>query len=164
MDSKHVLGFRRRREGKTDYKKRINLLASGKPRLVIRVTGKRSIAHILEYVPEGDRTVVHASSDELKGLGWTGSLKNVPSAYLTGFLCAKRAEKKNIKSAVLDMGLHTPVKASRVFAALSGALAGGIAVPHDKAILPDDSRAQGKHINDGVVKMFAAVKAKIAGQ
>lgn len=164
MDSKHVLGFKRRREGKTDYKKRLNLVASGKPRFVVRVTNKRLVAQVVEFNPSGDRTVASASSDELKGIGWAGSCRNLPSAYLTGLLCAKKAAKKSIKSAVLDIGLHTPVKASRVFAVLAGAVFGGMEIPHDKAILPDETRAKGKHINEKTPAMFDAVKAKILGQ
>lgn len=158
------MGFRRRREGKTDYKKRLGLVTSKKPRLIVRVTDKRLILHLVEFLPAGDKTIASATSDELKPLGWIGSVKNVPSAYLTGFLCAKRAAKEKVTFAVLDIGLHTPVKASRVFAALAGALAGGIDVPHDKSVLPDDARIHGKHINEKVPKMFDEVKAKISGR
>jgi large subunit ribosomal protein L18 len=35
-NTKQVIGFRRRREGLTDYRKRLKLLLSKKPRLVIR--------------------------------------------------------------------------------------------------------------------------------
>ena len=34
--AKHVLPYRRKREGRTNYKKRLALLKSGQPRLVIR--------------------------------------------------------------------------------------------------------------------------------
>ncbi|MCK4555844.1 MAG: 50S ribosomal protein L18, partial [Candidatus Aenigmarchaeota archaeon] len=71
MKSRHVATFRRRKEGKTDYKKRLKLLSSGKPRLVVRVTGRNVIVQIIEYVLEGDKTQVSAVSSELKGFGWS---------------------------------------------------------------------------------------------
>ena len=43
---KHI-EFRRKREGKTDYKRRLRLLLSNKPRLVIRVSLKNIIIQIL---------------------------------------------------------------------------------------------------------------------
>jgi len=40
----------------------------------------------------------------------------------------------------------TPVKGSRVFAALKGAVDAGLKVPHSESILPDESRIKGEHI------------------
>jgi large subunit ribosomal protein L18 len=39
--------WRRRREGKTNYYKRLKLIRSGKPRLVVRRTNKYIIAQIV---------------------------------------------------------------------------------------------------------------------
>ena len=47
---------------------------------------------------------------------------------------------------MLDIGLHTPAKGSRVFAVLRGAVEAGLKVPHSPEILPDDSRIKGEHI------------------
>ena len=161
MKSRHVASFRRRKEGKTDYKKRLNLLVSGKHRLVIRVTGKKVIAQIVEYVLEGDKTLASATSSELKNFGWTEYTKNIPSAYLTGLLCAKRAVKKKMPTAILDLGLHTPIKGSRVFAALAGAVDGGLEIPHEKTVLPIEARLNGSHINEKTTSAFEKAKAKI---
>ena len=62
--------FRRRREGKTNYKKRLKLLLSKKPRLVVRKSLKYIRAQIVEFDKKGDKTLASAFSRELKKLGW----------------------------------------------------------------------------------------------
>ena len=44
--------YRRKREGKTDYRKRLRLLLSGKPRLVIRRSLRDISAQVIEYYLE----------------------------------------------------------------------------------------------------------------
>lgn len=148
--------FRRRREGKTNYRLREKLILSGKPRFVVRGTLKHFIAQVIEARPEGDRTLVSAHSIELKKkFKWNGATGNVPAAYLTGLLAGLRALKKGIKEAILDIGLHTPTKGARVFAALKGALDAGMNIPHTEEILPDESRIKGEHIAN-YAKLLAA--------
>lgn len=137
--------FRRRREGKTDYRKRIKLLLSGKPRAVVRVTNKHVIAHIVEFDEKGDRTVAHATSKELDKLGWKGSGKSLPACYLVGYLLGKKAMEKGITQAVLDLGLITPVPGSRAYAVLKGMVDAGMEIPHGD-IFPEESRIRGEHI------------------
>lgn len=143
---RYKVPLRRRREGKTNYRKRLKLLLSRKPRLVVRVTNRRIIAQIVEYDPAGDRVVVGVDSSMLREYGWKGDLNNTPAAYLTGILVAKKALEKGISEAVLDIGLHTPTRGSRVFAVLRGAVEAGLNVPHRDDVLPDDSRVKGEHI------------------
>ncbi len=138
--------FRRRREAKTDYRKRLRLLLSKKPRLVARKTLNHIIAQIVEYDEKGDRTVVSAHSRELIKLGYKGHTGNLPSAYLTGYLLGKKALKAGYKEAVLDIGLHRATKGAAVFAILKGALDAGLEVPHGESILPDEDRIRGEHI------------------
>lgn len=141
--------YRRRREGKTNYHRRKKLLISGLPRLVARKTNKHIIAQIVEASIEGDRVLASAHSSELrKKFGWLGSLKNLPAAYLTGLLCGYRALKKNIKKAILDIGLQTPSKGARVFAVMKGCIDAGIEIPHGEEILPSEERIKGQHISD----------------
>lgn len=138
--------YRRRREGKTNYRKRLKLLLSRKPRLVVRITNRRVIAQIVEYHPDGDRTLVYADSKELERFGWKGDLNNTPAAYLTGLLVGKKARDAGIEEAILDIGLRTPSRGARVFAVLKGAVEAGLDVPHSEEILPDESRLKGEHI------------------
>ena len=141
--------FRRRRKGKTDYKSRRALVLSGLPRVVIRGTSKHIITQVIEAEATGDRVVVSANSRELpEKYGWRGSCGNIPAAYLTGLLCGYRAVASGIKEAVLDIGLQTPSRGARVFAALRGVVDTGVIVPHDEGVLPDESRISGQHIVD----------------
>lgn len=144
--ARYRVRFRRRREGKTNYRKRLKLLLSRKPRLVIRITNTRVIAQIVEYNNVGDKVLVTADSKMLEKYGWKGDLNNTPAAYLTGLIVAKKAAEKGINEAVPDIGLASPVKGSRVFAVLKGAVDGGLEVPHDPDVFPDDSRVRGEHI------------------
>lgn len=139
--------FRRRREGKTDYRQRKKLIISKLPRLVVRKTGRNIITQLVRATVIGDIVMVSAHSRELrKKYGWLGSLNNLPAAYLTGLLCGLRAAAKGVEKAILDIGLHTPSKGARVFAAMKGFVDAGVEVPHDESILPDESRIRGEHI------------------
>jgi large subunit ribosomal protein L18 len=141
--------FRRRREGKTNYRSRRALVLSRVPRLVVRLTLKHVIVQVIEAEAVGDRVVVSAHSRELaKTYGWLSNGGNVPSAYLTGLLCGFKAMANGVEKVFLDIGLHIPSKGTRIFAALKGVLDAGVEVPHNEDILPDESRISGKHIAD----------------
>ncbi|PIN98695.1 MAG: 50S ribosomal protein L18 [Candidatus Diapherotrites archaeon CG10_big_fil_rev_8_21_14_0_10_31_34] len=136
--------FRRRREGKTDYKKRLALLKGNKPRLVVRKSSKKITAQLIEYKKEGDKVLAHSTSNDLKKFGWKLNTKNLPAAYLTGFLCVSKA--KETKEAVLDIGRNTPVHGSLIFAALKGAVDAKLNIPFDKKALPKEEKINGKEI------------------
>ncbi|GAB4310418.1 MAG: 50S ribosomal protein L18 [Methanobacteriaceae archaeon] len=144
--SRYKVAFKRRREGKTDYGARINLIEVDKSRIVVRITNNHIIAQIINVAAEGDETVVSAHSRELKNMGWQANTKNTAAAYLTGYLCGKKALKTGITNAVLDIGLKSPIKGSKIFAALKGAVDAGLEVPHNDVILPEESRIKGEHI------------------
>lgn len=146
--------WRRRREGKTNYYKRVKLVLSGKPRLIVRKTNKYIIVQVAEARIEGDRMIAVAHSRELvKRYGWRAGTKNTSAAYLTGFLAALRALKAGVREAVLDIGLASPSPGSRVFAALKGALDAGLEVPHSESILPPLERIRGEHIASWASKL-----------
>lgn len=152
----------RRRLQKTDYKKRLALLKSGKPMLVVRKSLENMRVQIVEFNPKGDETLASAFSVELGGLGWKGGKGNLPAAYLTGLLAGMRAKKAGISEAILDLGLQTNTKGSRIYAALKGAVDAGLSVPHSEEILPSEERISGKHIqNKNIAGEFAATKEKI---
>ena len=156
------MSFRRRREKRTDYGKRLKLVKSGKVRLVIRKSKGHISVQFIEFSPSGDRTLFSAHSSELRKYGWKFSCGNLPSSYLTGLLAGKKAVR-NIKEAVLDLGLQMSTKGSRLYAALKGVLDSGISVPHDNKILPLEERIQGKHISKDIENNFNEVKNKIVG-
>ena len=153
--------LRRRREQKTDYRKRLGLVKSDRVRLVIRKSLDNIRVQFVEYKPSGDSTLASAVSSELKKLGWSNSSGNLPASYLTGYLAGKKALNKNIKDAILDMGLQTSTKGSRIYAALKGVLDAGVNIPHSKEILPEEKRIKGTHINEHISKHLDDVKRKI---
>ena len=147
--------FRRRREGKTNYRRRYKLLLSGLPRLVARRTLRHTIAQIVEARVEGDHVLVSAHSRQLvRDFGWKGYCGNTPAAYLTGLLCGLRGARAGIEKAILDIGLQSPVRGGRVFAVVKGVIDGGVEVPCDPSVLPDEDRIKGIHIAE-YAKMLA---------
>src|SRR5207302_10646567 len=105
---RYSVPFRRRREGRTDYKLRRALVRSGKPRAVVRVTNKYVYVQITDAELRGDVVRAAASSKELAKMGWNGARGNIPSAYLTWALAARRALAKRIKEAMRVIGWKWP--------------------------------------------------------
>ncbi len=132
---------RRRLEKKTDYKARLALLKSGKPRLVIRKSNRYITAQIVQSDIAQDKTICSVSSKSLLNKGWpkdkSGSLKNRTAAYITGFIFGKLAHDKKIKEAIVDTGMYRNIHKSRLYATLKGTLDAGLSVVHSKDILPD---------------------------
>lgn len=161
--------FRRRREGKTDYKGRLALLKSGKPRLVVRKSLKYIRAQIIEFDDRGDKTVVTATSVSLPAMGWQFACDNTPAAYLTGLLVGRAAKAKKIGSIVFDIGLYPSTKGSRVYTVVKGVIDAGIDVPCDAKMFPSENRISGKHIAAHNEKFkdlpgqFEKIKKKILG-
>ena len=168
LSPRYKTPFKRRKEGKTDYQKRLRLLKSYKPRLVIRKSLNYITAQVIKFDGKGDKIFAVANSKELKKLGWNFACDNLPAAYLTGILIGKKSADKKINDAVLDAGLYTSVKGSRIYAAVKGAKDAGLNVTVDDGMLPDDKRIKGEHIatNEKFKNMpaeFEKVKGKIAG-
>jgi large subunit ribosomal protein L18 len=151
-NSQQVVSFRRRREGLTDYRKRLRLLLSKKPRLVIRRSINDISLQVSEYHENGDKILASAKASELKKYGWavTG---NIPAAYLAGLLIAQKAKAAKIGECVADIGFNKSVKGARVYAALKGAIDGGINTPHSGENFPPNDRLSGKHIADYAAKL-----------
>ena len=144
---KTIVPHRRRREGKTDYKKRLRLLKSKTTRLIVRKSANNIVCQLTNYTKTGDIVVTSSSSQELKNFGWTFHTGNLPAAYLTGLLCGVRGKEKT-KKAILDTGLFPSVGGTRIYSALKGAVDGGLEVPHSEEIFPSPERLNGKHIVD----------------
>jgi len=138
--------FRRRREGKTDFRARLALLRSGKTRAVLRRSLSGMNVQLIDAAENGDRVLVQAGYKDLEKLGWKHSVKDTTASYLVGLLAGKKAGQSGIEEAVLDIGLHEP----------------GMDIPHGEEMFPDDDRLAGKHKEiDGFAKDFEAMKKKI---
>ena len=140
------LAFKRKREGKTNYKKRLSLLVSRELRAVVRKTLRSVQIQIIEYNPDGDKVLASAHSRELSKYGFKYNQSNLSTAYLTGLLCAKKAQKAGIKKAIIDLGLQKPQTGGKVYAAVKGLVDGGLEVPVNAEAFPSDDRISGKHI------------------
>jgi len=89
--------YRRRREGKTDYRARRRLVTqdknkynSPKYRLVVRFTNRDIIAQVIYSRISGDHVLASAYARELPRYGITVGLTNYASAYAVGLLLARR--------------------------------------------------------------------------
>ena len=159
--TKYTVSHRRKREGKTNYKKRLQLLKSRTDRLVIRKTNTQIILQIIRYEPDGDKAIVTVGSSELKKKGWTHSCKNIPACYLAGMLLARKAKEKNVAEAILDLGLQTPHDGSKLYSALKGAIDAGLKIPANEKIFPTEDRLKGKHIDGKLEPDFEKTKKEI---
>ena len=155
----HVMPYRRKRQGRTDYKKRLVLLKSGLPRLVIRASNKSIQAQLVLYSEDGDKVLVTTRATDLKKLGWKGATGNLPAAYLTGLLLASKADVS--QDVILDIGLQKHHKGGRLYAVAKGALDGGLAIRCSEEAFPPEDRLTGAHINEGLPAQVAQLKTKI---
>ena len=159
-DLKYVVKYKRHREQKTNYKKRLELLKSNEYRLVVRRGNKNIVAQIVRYTPKGDLIISSFSSVNLNKMGWKGHGGNTPSAYLVGYALGKKS-KGSVKKVILDIGLHKIVKGSSLFACMKGVSDAGIMIKYDEKILPSEERMIGKHISESYPKMVEDMKTKI---
>jgi large subunit ribosomal protein L18 len=155
---------RRRREGRTDYRKRLRLLRSGKVRFVVRKSIKNTQIQLIDYKQEGDTILASANSNELKKLyNWKFSTSTTPAAYLTGFLAGTRAKNKGISECVLDTGRHPPITGSKIFASVKGLIDAGIKCNHSEEKIPNEDRLMGKHLSKDIMPAITELKSKISG-
>ena len=138
--------FRRKREGKTYYRKRMRLLVSNKHRLVIRKSLRSIQISLVVFDSKGDNVLLTVNSNSLSKLGWKGYSGNLSSAYLTGMLAGKKSIEKGIDEAVLDLGFEKSVKGTKLYAALAGAIDAGLKIPFDQKMFPRKERITGDHI------------------
>lgn len=93
--------YKRRREGKTDYKARRRLVLQDKNkyntpkyRMVVRLTNKDVIAQVTYARVDGDYIVSAAYAHELPLFGGKVGLTNYAACYATGLLVARRTLAK----------------------------------------------------------------------
>ena len=149
----YCVPYKRKRKGKTNYRKRLSLIKSGERRLVIRKTSTKIVTQIAEYSPKGDKIIAATDSYKLSSFGWKGSTKNLSAAYLTGFLLGKLASKKGVKKAILDSGMVKTTKGSKIYAALKGAKDSGLEISCNEQVIPTEGRIKGSHIKKHAEKL-----------
>lgn len=156
---RHKVAHRRRREGRTDYRSRLKLLKSGRPRAVVRFSERRVIVALTTYDPKGDRVIAAAESRELTEVGFpASSLASTPASYLTGYLAGLRARTAGTREAVLDTGIRRPSQGGRLLGALRGLLDAGLDIPHGEGAFPSADRLNGTHLKSPLGKPLATFK------
>lgn len=139
--------FRRRREHKTNYRARRILATSSSSRLVVRPSGRSLLIQMVRSELEGDHVIAQTGSAELANrFGWLGGGKNTPAAYLLGLIAGHKALKVGVGTAILDIGLNSPTKGSKLFATARGAADAGLEVPCDGDVMPGSNRIKGAAI------------------
>jgi len=100
--SRKKVPFARRRQCKTNYRKRQIMVRQNlkKPnlqqtRLVVNISNKYVTAQLVKAYPIGDKTLSQANSRELRAYNITFGLKNYSACYLTGLLLGKRAMRQS---------------------------------------------------------------------
>jgi len=93
--------YRRRREGKTDYRARRTMVLQDKTkynqpkyRMVVRLSNKDIITQIVHSKIAGDQVLMAAYSHELPAFGVKVGLTNYAACYCTGLLLARRTLAK----------------------------------------------------------------------
>ncbi|HDD70558.1 MAG TPA: 50S ribosomal protein L18 [Candidatus Woesearchaeota archaeon] len=152
--------YRRSRSGKTNYRQRLKLLLSKKPRVVVRRSSRFIRAQFVEFFDVGDKVLVSVDSKALVKVGWKGALNNMPSAYLLGLLFAKKVGNKEC---VLDIGLQTSLKGGVIYSFVKGCIDGGLKIPCAESMFPPEDVISGKNIAD-FAKFLKADKEKFKRQ
>jgi large subunit ribosomal protein L5e len=93
--------YRRRRQGKTDYRARRTMVLQDKTkysqpkyRFVVRITNRDVTCQVVHSKIAGDEVLQAAYSHELPAFGIPVGLTNYAAAYATGLLCARRTLAK----------------------------------------------------------------------
>jgi large subunit ribosomal protein L18 len=159
---------RRRKESKTDYGIRKNLLKSNRPRIIFRKSNRYLVAQYALSTNAQDKTLFSISSKELLSHGWPeekkGSLKTLPAAYLTGMLFGKRILKEKGADPILDIGMRRSVNQNRIFAFIKGLIDAGVKIKSKEEAFPSSERIQGKHLKTDFSSSFGKIKSDIEGK
>ncbi|MEM3405640.1 MAG: 50S ribosomal protein L18 [Candidatus Pacearchaeota archaeon] len=156
---KIVVKMKRRREGKTDYKARIEMLKSNLPRIVFRKTNRYIIGSYVISKNAQDFVIVSVNSKELRKYGWNDyNAKNLTACYLSGFLLGKKIIKKDIsKECILDIGLLRNIKGSKIYSFVKGLKESGIKIKCKEEMFPKEERIVKN-------KFFEYIKNKIENE
>ena len=137
--------LRRIREEKTNYKKRKIMLMGKRDFVTVQISNENTQVQIHKPEMVGDKIIASAHSRYLISKGWKGSRKNIPAAYLTGYLAGKKAVGKGAKNALLYSG--TRKYTQRMAAALKGVIDAGLEVAANSETFPPEKRINGEHLS-----------------
>jgi len=128
--------------------------------ITVNITNENTQVQLLKPGMTGDKVIASAHSRYLLEKGWKGSRKNVPAAYLTGYLAGKKALGQGAKDAILYTG--TKKYTERMAAALKGVIDAGVQVPANEETFPSGERINGDHLT--VKNDISQIKSTIDGE
>jgi large subunit ribosomal protein L18 len=137
--------LRRNRQNRTNYRKRVAMLIGRHSFVSITVSNQNIMAQVLKPLAGGDSVVTAVRSRELVKYGWKGSMKSIPTCYLTGLLLGIRTLEKGMNNLILYTGKGSFT--SRVAACLKGLIDAGVSIPVSEVSLPEIERLNGGHIS-----------------
>ena len=153
--------LRRLREKKTNYRRRSSMLRGKRDFVTVKISNENTQVQIHKPVIDGDKVIASAHSRFLLKQGWNGSRKNIPAAYLTGYMAGKKALAKGGKDAILYSG--TNKYTSRMAAALKGVVDAGVQIPVDAEAFPAEERIKGEHlkVKNDVDKVKSSIDSEV---
>jgi large subunit ribosomal protein L18 len=154
---------KRRKQNKTDYSKRLNLLKSGKPRVIFRRTNNYIITQYIKSKEAKDKIILGFTSKDLIKYGWPknaqGSLKSISASYLTGFLIGKKILKEKLETPIADLGMIKTLYKTRVYGFLKGLINSGLKINCDEKCFPEEMKIKGENLKNKIE--FDKIKDKI---
>merc|ERR1712216_601588 len=152
---RYQVKYKRRRDGKTDYRQRLKLTrqdknkySSPKYRLVVRFTNKDIVCQIMYATITGDKCICAAYAHELpksglkvarralKKLGLDEIYEGCTEPDGEDFHVEEVEGEKRPFRCLLDVGLRATNRGGRVWGALKGACDGGLDIPHNEKRYP----------------------------
>ena len=134
----------------------------GKRNLVtVQISNENTQVQIHKPELSGDKVIASAHSRYLVSKGWRGSRKNIPAAYLTGYLAGKKALGKGAKNVILYSG--TRKYTQRMAADLNVVGDAGLEVPADSETFPPEERIKGEHLSvkNDVLQLKSAIDSEV---
>ena len=129
--------------------------------VTVQISNENTQVQIHKPELSGDKVIASAHSRYLISKGWKGSRKNIPAAYLTGYLAGKKALGKGAKNAILYSG--TRKYTQRMAAALKGVVDAGLEIPADSETFPPEERIKGEHLSvkNDVLQLKSAIDSEV---
>lgn len=128
--------------------------------VTVHISNENTLVQIHKPGMTGDKVIAFAHSRYLVSKGWKGSRKNIPAAYLTGYIAGKKALGKGAKNAILYSG--TKKYTQRMAAALKGVVDAGLEIPANSETFPSEQRIKGEHLS--VKNDINQIKSTIDGE
>lgn len=153
---------KRRKEQKTDYKKRIDLLKGERSRVVFRKTNRYIIAQYVVSEEAQDKIIIGITSKDLLEYGWPkeaqGSLKSISASYLTGYLIGKKIKEKKLEEPILDFGMIRVLHKSKPYAFIKGLKDAGINIKCKEEFFPEKERIDSEKFKNKIEEIKKKIK------